>query len=113
MSSSRRTTVMVAIVVMTTLLMMSGAALGQSLHGGAIANTHNDLVVVQGDAENPEGLEARYGSAAIRETISFANDDPDKTTDYGIVYITPQATIDDDTFRVLAYTWITWWPTTR
>ena len=100
-----RVTTKVAAAVVTALLSMAGTALGQAPHGGAITNTHNDLVVVQGDAENPEDLEARYGSAEIRETISFANEDPNRTTDYGIVYITPHATIDGDTFRVLSFTW--------
>jgi hypothetical protein len=77
----------------------------QEMHTGAIPNSGNDMYLVQGDAENPLGLSADYGSVVVRETLSFANTDPNLTTDYGIVFISPVFEWDDLYPRVTSFTW--------
>lgn len=97
---------MLALVTVLALAVSAAPVAAQEpAHGGSMSNTHNDLYVVQGESQNPDGLDAGYGNVLVRETISFANDDPAKVPGYGIVYITPEASIQPTYPRVTAYTW--------
>lgn len=93
------------VLVLALVVTAVPTAAQEPSHGGSMANTHNDLYVVQGDAQNPNGLDAGYGNVLVRETISFANDDPAKVPDYGIVYMTPEGDMQPTYPRVTAYTW--------
>jgi hypothetical protein len=74
-------------------------------HGGSMTNTHNDIYIVQGSAENPLQINPGPGKVEVKETISFANDDPLKVPDYGIVYVDPRFTIHTPTARITEFTW--------
>ena len=101
----RARTATTMIMAMTLLVLVAlPAAAQEPSHGGSMTNTHNDLYIVQGDAENPQGIEAGYGFMDIRETISFANDDPLKVPDYGIIYVDPSFNPDPDTPIIIEYT---------
>jgi len=101
----RARTATTMIMAMTLLVMFAFPAAAQEpSHGGSLTNTHNDLYIVQGDAENPQGIEAGYGFMEVKETISFANDDPLKVPDYGIIYVDPLYSPDPNTPIVTEYT---------
>jgi hypothetical protein len=74
-------------------------------HGGSLSNEANELVVIEGMADNPLGLSVERDSLVIKETITFSNDDPNRTRDYGIVYFPPEFTIDNTYPRVIFYQW--------
>ncbi len=95
--------VLVAGLVLLMVPVVTVQAEGQ--HGGAIPNSGNDMVVVQGEADNPLGLSAGYGSVVVRESLSFANTDPSLTTNYGIAFISPIFEWDDLYPRVTFYKW--------
>jgi hypothetical protein len=105
---ARRTMARTTLVVLLALLIlftMAADALGQEQHGGAMPNSGNDMLVIEGDAENPSDIEAGYGFVLVRETISFEMTDPEQVTDYGIVYIPPAFTMDSAYPRMESYTW--------
>ncbi|UCC92462.1 MAG: hypothetical protein JSW25_07260 [Thermoplasmata archaeon] len=97
-----------AIALMATFTMLAMVAFPATAqdpsHGGSMTNTHNDLYIVQEDAQNPQGIEARYGELFVKETISFSNDDPETVPDYGIVYADPTFSPDPSTPIVVKYT---------
>ncbi|MCK5254257.1 MAG: hypothetical protein KAQ96_14965, partial [Thermoplasmata archaeon] len=101
----RARTATTMIMAMTLLVLVAlPAAAQEPSHGGSMTNTHNDLYIVQGDAENTQDIEAGHGFMDIRETISFANDDPLKVPDYGIIYVDPSFNPDPDTPIIIEYT---------
>jgi hypothetical protein len=100
---ARTAMAMMATFIMLVMVAIPAAAEEPS-HGGSLTNTHNDLYVVQGDAENPSGIDDGYGNMFVKETISFANDDPMKVPDYGIVYVDPTYDADPNTPIVTRYT---------
>ena len=102
-----RGTRFVGLTIVAALVLVSFASAPSvaQQHGGAITNTHNDLFVVEGDADNPYGLATGDDSVVTREVVSFANDDPNKTTNYGVIYITPNSRFEDGPPRVINYTW--------
>jgi len=105
---ARRTMARTTLVVMLALLILftvAADALGQEQHGGAMPNAGNDMLVIEGDAENPSGIEAGYGFVLVREIISFEMTEPEQITDYGIVYIPPAFTMDSAYPRMESYTW--------
>jgi hypothetical protein len=101
MRASTAVAIITAIAMLT--LVASPATAQEPSHGGSLTNTHNDLYIVQEDAENPQGIEARYGELFVKETISFANDDPLKVPDYAIVYADPTFWPDPATPIVVKY----------
>ena len=101
----RRSTATAMMATITLLVMVAPpAAAEEPSHGGSLTNTHNDLYIVEGDAENPSGIDAGYGYMFVKETISFTNDDPLKVPDYGIVYVDPTYDADPNTPIVTRYT---------
>ncbi len=101
----RASTAFAIATAMAMLMLVPAPATAQETqHGGSIANTHNDLYVVQEDAENPQGIEREYGQLFVKETVSFANEDPLKVPDYGIVYVDPTSHPDPATPIVTKYT---------
>ena len=98
-------TTLVAVLALLILCTVAADALGQQQHGGAMPNSGNDMLVVEGDAENPSGIEAGYGFVLARETISFEMTDPEQVTDYGIVYIPPNFAMDSAYPRMSYYKW--------
>lgn len=102
MRARTATTMMMAMTLL--VLVALPAAAEEPSHGGSLTNTHNDLYVVQGDAENPQGIETGYGFMDFKETISFANDDPLKVPDYGVIYVDPSFSPDPNTPIVVKYT---------
>lgn len=98
-------TTLVAVLALLILCTMAADALGQEHTGGAMPNSRNDMLVLEGDAENPSGIEGGYGFVLVRETISFEMTDPDQITDYGIVYIPPDFTMDAAYPRMSYYKW--------
>jgi hypothetical protein len=102
----RANTAMAMLTALTMMVMVAIPATAQDpSHGGSLTNTHNDLYIVHGDAENPDDIDAGYGFMYVEETISFANDDPLKVPDYGIVYVDPTYSPDPDTPIVTKYTY--------
>lgn len=99
-----RTAFAIAMAMAMLMLVPAPATAQETQHGGSIANTHNDLYVVQEDAENPQGIEREYGHLFVKETISFANTDPLKVPDYGIIYVDPTSQPDPATPIVTKYT---------
>ena len=102
MRARTATTLMMAMTLL--VLVALPVAAQEPSHGGSLTNTHNDLYVVQDDAENPRGIEAGYGFVFIKETIAFANDDPMKVPDYGIIYVDSSFFPDENTPIVVRYT---------
>ncbi len=96
----------IALIIALVMLMLSASpAIAQTTsHGGSMTNTHNDLYIVESDAQNPQGIDADYGGLFVKETISFTNDDPAKVPDYGIVYVDPTFSPDPNTPIVIEYT---------
>jgi hypothetical protein len=93
-------------VSLALLALMAFPAMAQDpQHGGSMTNTHNDIYIVQGSAENPQQIDAGYGHVYVKETISFENDDPLKVPDYGIVYVDPRFTIQMPTAKVIEFIW--------
>jgi len=101
----RNSTAIAFVVAITMLTLVAFPATAEEpSHGGSLTNTHNDLYIVQEDADNPQGIEAGYGHLFVKETISFANDDPLKIPDYGIVFVDPSFAADPATPIVVKYT---------
>ena len=98
-------TILVPLMVVLLLAGTSLSTIGQGDHGGAIPNTHNDIYIVEGEAENPRELSAGYGEVVVREAISFTNTNPNLTTNYGIAYISPHFEWDNLYPRVTRYVW--------
>jgi hypothetical protein len=103
MRTVSRTTALAAAMVLLMISLAAVSSLGQ--HTVSLTNIGNDLVVVEGDAENPDGLEAGYGHIVVKETIAFASDVPGESKDYGIVFIDPAYDVESTYPRVSAYEW--------
>ncbi len=102
MRPSGTTALMLALAM---LMLVASPAIAQTpSHGGSLTNTHNDIYIVESDAQNPQGIDAGYEGLFVKETISFSNDDPLKVPDYGIVYVDPSFSPDSSTPIVVAYT---------
>ena len=98
-------TTLVTMLALLIICTVAADALGQQQHGGAMPNSGNDMLMVEGDAENPSAIEAGYGFVLVRETISFEMTDPEQVTDYGIIYIPPAFTLDTAYPRMSYYRW--------
>ncbi len=98
-------TTLVVVLALLILCTVAADALGQQQHGGAMPNSGNDVLVVEGDAENPSNIDAGYGFVLVREEISFEMTDPEQVTDYGIVYIPPEFAMDNGYPRMSRYRW--------
>ncbi len=98
-------TTLVAVLALLILCTVAADALGQQQHGGAMPNSGNDMLVVEGDSENPSDIDAGYGFVLVREEISFEMTDPAQVTDYGIVYIPPDFAMDSAYPRMSYYKW--------
>lgn len=98
-------TTLVVVLALLILCTVAADALGQQQHGGAMPNSGNDMLVVEGDAENPSNIDAGYGFVLVREEISFEMTDPEQVTDYAIVYIPPDFAMDNGYPRMSHYKW--------
>ncbi len=98
-------TTSVAVLALLIICTVAADALGQQQHGGAMPNSGNDMLVVEGNAENPSNIDAGYGFVLVREEISFEMTDPEQVTDYGIVYIPPDFAMDNGYPRMSHYKW--------
>jgi hypothetical protein len=104
MNIARNSATLAMTLVLLTLVAYPAVAQDPE-HGGSMTNSHNDIYIVQGNAENPLQIEAGTGGVKVKEDISFVNDDPLKVPDYGIVYVDPRFTITQPTARITAFTW--------